>query len=291
MNIKQNSLIQQSADQGDDQAEISLLEIVDFIKKSWKIIVLGSFLGLVCAIGYLLVTPPMYEATAQIRMAQISQINPANPFGATIEDPTSLMARMQFPTNYSAQVIGACDYQDKPQAALALSKNVKLSIPKGVANTVELKFLAPSAQTAENCAKAIFTQVVGLQEQLSSTFIEEAKTKLAADNERIEAAKKPIAKADQSGGAMSAAYLSARDELTYFLIDREKMTDLINSVKNRGTSLVSPIYVTEKPVSPKKAMSLLAGLLGGLVLGLLIALARQMMAKLKSQNNESGGVL
>ena len=275
----------------ENEAEISLLDILEFLKNSWKIIAGFAIAGLVGGIGYLLVTSPMYEATAQIRMAQISQTNPANPFGATIEDPSSLIARMQFPTNYSAPVIGACDYQDKPQAALALSKAVKLSIPKGVANTVELKFLAPSPQTAENCTKAIFMQVVTLQEQLSKTFVEEAKTKLAADNERIEAAKKLIAKADQSGGAMSAAYLSARDELTYFLTDREKMADLINSVKNRGTSLVSPIYVTEKPVSPKKAMSLLAGLLGGLVLGLLIALARQMMAKLKSQNNESGGVL
>ena len=275
----------------ENEAEISLLDILEFLKNSWKIIAGFAIAGLVGGIGYLLVTSPMYEATAQIRMAQISQTNPANPFGATIEDPSSLIARMQFPTNYSAPVIGACDYQDKPQAALALSKAVKLSIPKGVANTVELKFLAPSPQTAENCTKAIFMQVVTLQEQLSKTFVEEAKTKLAADNERIEAAKKLIAKADQSGGAMSAAYLSARDELTYFLTDREKMADLINSVKNRGTSLVSPIYVTEKPVSPKKAMSLLAALLGGLVLGLLIALARQMMAKLKSKTNESGGAL
>ena len=270
--MNKNNDLSRQASAGD---EISLLEIVDFIKNSYKVIALGGFLGLIGAAGYLVVIPPLYEVTAQIRMAQISQTNPANPFGATIEDPSSLIARMQFPTNYSAQMIGACDYQDKPQAALALSKNVKLTIPKGVANTVELKFLAPSVQTATNCAQAIFAQVVRLQEQLSSTFIEEAKTKLAADNDRIEAAKKLIVKADQSGGAMSAAYLSARDELTYFLTDREKMADLINSVKNRGTSLVSPIYVTEKPVSPKKAMSLVAGLAAGFFLGLLFALGRK----------------
>lgn len=266
----------------ENEAEISLLDILEFLKNSWKSIAGFAIAGLLGGIGYLVVTPPMYEATAQIRMAQISQINSANPFGVTIEDPNSLIARMQFPTNYSAQVIGACDYQDRAQAALALSKNVKLTIPKGAVNTVELKFLAPSAQTAENCAQAIFMQAVTLQDQLSKAFVKEAITKLAADNERIEAAKKLIAKLDQSGGAISAAYLSARDELTFFLTDREKMVDLINSVRDRGTSLVSPIYVTEKPVFPKKVMSLVAGLLGGLVLGLLIALAHKMMVKLKS---------
>ncbi len=261
--------------------EISLLDILGFLKKAWKTIAAFAVLGLMGAVTYLVVTPPMYEATAQIRMAQISQVNPANPFGANVEDPTSLIARMQFPTNYTEQVISGCGYQDKPQAALALSKAAKLSIPKGVANTVELKILAPSQELAASCAQAIFSQIAQMQEQFSRVFVEEAKLKLAADNERIEAARKLIAKADQSGSAMSAAYLSARDELTHFLTDREKMLDLINSVKSRGTRLDSPIYASEKPVSPKKAMSLAAGLLGGLLMGLLIALGRKGLRKLK----------
>jgi len=263
--------------QTEDESEISLLEIVDFIKNSWKIIILGSFLGLVCAISYLMLTPPMYEATAQIRMAQISQANPANPFGASIEDPASLISRMQLPTNYSPEVIGACDYQDQPQGALALSKAAKFSIPKSVANTVELKILAPSSQLAASCAQGIFVQIAQMQERLSKTFIEEAKIKLESDNEHIESARKLITKADQSGSAMSVAYLSARDELTYFLTDREKMIDLINSVKSRGTRLDSPIYASERPVSPKKTISLVAGLAAGFFLGLLFALGRKFL--------------
>lgn len=245
--------------------------------------VLWAFLGLVSAVAYILLTPPAYEATALIRMAQISQVNPVNPFGANVEDPNSLIARMQFPTNYSEQVINDCGYQDKPQAALALSKAAKLSIPKGVANTVELKILAPSQQLAASCTQAIFLQIVLMQERFSMVFVEEAKIKLVADNDRIEAARKLIAKADQSGSAMSAAYLSARDELTYLLTDREKMLDLINSVKSRGTRLDSPIYVSERPVSPKKAVSILAGLVGGLALGLVIALGRKGLGKLKAE--------
>ena len=263
--------------------EISLLDILKFLKSAWKTIASFALFGLVGALTYLLVTPRMYEATAQIRMAQISQVNPANPFGTNIEDPASLIARMQFPTNYTEQVITSCGYQDKPQAALALSKAVKLSIPRGVANTVELKILAPSQQLAASCAQAIFIQIGKMQEQFSGVFVEEAKLKLVADNERIEAARKLIAKADQSGSAMSAAYLSARDELTYFLTDREKMLDLINSVKSRGTRLDSPIYASDKPVSSKKVISLAAGLLGGLFLGILIALGRKGLRKLKSE--------
>ncbi|MEA9604645.1 Wzz/FepE/Etk N-terminal domain-containing protein [Polynucleobacter sp. JS-JIR-II-c23] len=261
----------------EDGQKISLLEIVDFIKKSWKIIGLSSFLGLICAVSYIVVTPPMFEATAQIRMAQISQVNPSNPFGTAVEDPFSLISRMQFPTNYSPKVIGDCGYQDQPQAALALSKGAKFSIPKGVTNTVELKILAPSPDLAASCAQAIFVQISQMQERLSKVFVEEAESKLASDNEHIEGARKLIAKADQSGSAMSAAYLSARDELTYFLTDREKMVDLIKSVKSRGTRLDSPIYVSERPVSPKKTMSLAAGLVVGFSLGILFALGRKFL--------------
>ena len=261
--------------------EISLLDILEFLKSGWKTIVVFAVLGLVGAVANLVLTPPMYEATAQIRMAQISQGNSANPFGANVEDPSSLIARMQFPTNYSEHAISSCGYQDNPQAALALSKAAKLSIPKGMANTVELKVLAPSRQLAANCTQAIFLQIAQMQEQLSKVFMEEAKYKLASDNERIEAARKLIARADQSGGALSAAYLSARDELTYFLTDREKMLDLINSVKSRGTRLDSPIYAPDKPVAAQKVASLLAGLLGGLFLGLLIAMGRKLVGKLR----------
>ena len=264
-------------------SEISLLDILGFLKNAWKIIAGFGILGLIASLGYLFLTPPMYEATARIRMAQISQVNPANPFGTNIEEPASLIARMQFPTNYSAQVISNCNYQDKSQPELALSKDVKFSIPKGVSNAVELKVLALSPQVAASCAQALFAQVAQLQEELAKPFVEEANLKLATDNDRIEAARRLIVKADQSGSAMSAAYLSARDELTYFLTDHEKMLDLISSVKNRGTRLSSPIYVSEKPVSPKRVMSLLAGLVGGLVLGLMIALARLMISRLKSE--------
>jgi capsular polysaccharide biosynthesis protein len=263
--------------------EISLLDTLEFLKKSWKIIAGFGVLGLIGAIGYILVTPPMYQATAQIRMAQVSQVNTSNPIGVNIEEASSLIARMQFPTNYSAATISSCGYQDKLQPALDLSKDIKFTAPKGMANTVEIKILSPSPKQAESCANSIFIQIALLQEQFSKVFVEEAKIKLSMDNERIEAARKLITKADQSGSAMSAAYLSARDELTYFLTDREKMVDLINSVKNRGSSLVAPIYVSEKPVSPKKTITLLAGLLSGLFLGVVIALGQQGFRKLKSE--------
>lgn len=281
--MEQHSINPQ-ADGQEDQT-ISLQDILQFLRRAWKVVLMSATFGLLAGLGYVLSTPNQYEATAQIKMAQISISNLANPLGITVEDPNSLIARMQMPTNYGSEVIAACDYQDKPQASLALSKAVKLTIPKGLTNTVELKVFSLSPQIAKTCAQAIVDQIAVLQAHFAKPFVEEAKIKLAQDNERIEAARKLIARADQSGSAMSAAYLAARDELTYFLTDREKMLDLINSVDKRGTQLISPIYAADKSVSPKKLMSLLTGLLAGIMFGLGVALVRQLWAGMRANEN------
>ena len=87
-----------------------------------------------------------------------------------------------------------------------------------------------------------------------------------------------------------AGDLAARDELTYFLTDREKMLDLINSVQQRGARLTSPIYAPDTPSSPKRATSLAIGLFAGLVLGLMIALARK-FGKKRLQRENAGARL
>lgn len=270
---------------GQENKAISLQEILQFLKGASKILLLSSVFGLSASLGYILLTPNQYEALVQIKMAQISISNPTNPFGITVEDPNSLIARMQLPTNYSSEIIAACGYQDNPRAALSLSREVKLSIPKGLSNTVELKVLSPSPQVAKTCAQALFDQIRVLQAQFAKPFVEEARVKLAQDNERIDEVRRLIIKADRSGSAMSAAYLAARDELTYFLTDREKMLDLINSVDKRGTQLISPIYVPEKPVSPKKLIALFAGLLAGLFLGLGVALLQRLWLGASAKKN------
>jgi hypothetical protein len=265
-------------------AEISLFDVLDIIKETWKAAIFGAFLGLIGSIAYLIMAPKMYESIAQIRMAQISQINPANFFGTPVEDPGSLVGRMQFPTNYSSELLNACEYEDSAKGATLFAKDVKFSIPKGIANTVEIKILSPSPLVAKICMQGVVRQIQILQEEMSRPFVEEARIKLASDDERINDAKKLIAKADQNGSATSAAYLSARDELTYFLTDREKMMDLINSVKNRSKKLYSPIYVSDVAVWPKKVVSLMMGLLSGLFLGFLVRLVRLIFLRFKGQS-------
>lgn len=283
-----NNLVSRSHEQ--EQAsdlnieEVSLLDILRFLKGARKAMALTGILGLAISIAYLALTPKQYEAVAQITMAQIGVANNnINPLGVNIEEPSHLIARMSSPTSFTPSVIVACGLQDQADGALMLSKSMKLTVPKGVANVVELKTFGPTPQAAQACNMAVFELIKTTQAQIIAPYIEEAKAKLADDEERLQKTKDLVAKADKSGSAMGAAYLSTRDEIRYLLDEITVLKNVVTSNQNRATRLVAPIYAGDIPISPKKRVVLAAGLLGGLLFGLLFALGRKVITKMKSE--------
>lgn len=269
----------------DQTDEISLIDILRFLKGAYKTILIFGVIGFLAAIIYLVIAPKKYEATAQILMAQIGAANNnnLNPLGINIEEPALLVSRMSLPTSFSPQVISACGFDGKSEPGAALAKSIKLSPAKGVPNVVELKTVAPSREAALGCADAIFELIKTTQMQILAPYIQEAKIKLADDEARLDKAKDLISRADKSGSAMGAAYLSTRDEIRYLLDEITSLKNVVISNQNRITHLVAPIYASDEPISTKKRIALAAGLMGGLFLGALIALLRQMIPKLKAQ--------
>jgi uncharacterized protein involved in exopolysaccharide biosynthesis len=259
--------------------EISLKEIIDFFMESWVTIVAVGVLGLLSAIAFMFVTPSQYEATAQIQMAQISNNNNNNnnnPLGTNLEDPNALIARMKLPPSFSEKEVRACRLEKSKFSTETLANSVvKLTLVKGVASLVELKIRAESKEVALTCAQAIFENIKDSQSQILKPYIEEAKTLLLKYQVRLNEAQRLIAMADKSGQALSAAYLANRDELKFLSDEAIRLNAIITAGDTRHTKLVSPIYVSDKPVFPKKTISLVLGLLAGLFLGLLYVLARK----------------
>lgn len=268
----------------EEDGEISLSEVISFLRNCWQLIAITGFLGLLAGVAYIVLTPNSYEAYSQVRMAQIGTSSASSPFGVAIEEPAALISRMQIPSNITQEVSRACEVDGKSDPTSTFYKLVKLLPVKGVSGVVELKVLAPTPELAKNCLIAIFEGIKNSQTDLTAILIEEAKVKLAADEVRIESSRKLISSSHQLGAAMPAAYLSARDELNFYLADRERMVDLINSVKNRGTALTSPIYASDVPVSPHKIAGILLGLFGGILLGLLLAFGRLFWQKVRLMN-------
>jgi LPS O-antigen subunit length determinant protein (WzzB/FepE family) len=270
------------------EVEISLLDILRFLKNAYKTILVFSVLGIAAAIIYLTITPKQYEATAQIAMAQIVANNNLNPPAVNIEEPTLLIARLSAPTSFDPKTINACGMQGNPDAGATLAKGIKLAPAKGIANVVELKTVGASPEATLSCASAVFELIKTTQTQLSAPYIDRVKLRMADDKERLEKAKELLSKADKSGSTMSVVYLSTRDEIRFLLDEITALKNVVASNESQVTRLVAPIYASDVPIAPKKRMVLAAGLFGGLFLGLLIALARQLVLKLKGV---AGGLL
>lgn len=283
--MNQNSSEQLGPQEQINNSEISLLDILIFLKLSYKLIALIGILGVAVSIGYLLITPKQYLASAQIHMAQIGAANNNNnnPLGINVEEPGLLISRLSSPTSYTAEITKVCGLASAKDAQAILSKSAKLTIPKGVANVVDLKIIGTSPEASFDCAQAVFDLIKTTQAQITKPYIEEAKVKLLDNQERLAKAKDLVMKADKSGSAMGAAYLSTRDEIRFLLDEITALKNVLASNDNRATRLVAPIYASDDPIAPKKRNVLLSGLFGGLFLGLLIAFGRQIIPKLKTQ--------
>ena len=262
-------------------SEISLADILEFIQESWKIIVGFTVLGIAGAGLYLWAVPKQYEASAQIKMAQIANVNNnnnnnnINPLGINIEEPQALIARMALPTSYPKETIALCGLAEQKGPEPALASKVKLSIPKGVGGTVDLKVRDASKEIAKACTSAVYQLIKSSQAQLVAPYIDEASKKLKIEEERLGRATQVIAKADKSGAAVSAAYLATRDEIRYLLDQISNLQSIITGNESRAAHLTAPIYLKDEPVFPQKRNSLLIGLLLGGFLGLAFTLARK----------------
>lgn len=257
--------------------ELSLLDIVQFIQESWKTIVGITALGIAGAVIFFWVVPKQFEASAQVKMAQIANFNSSsiNPLGINIEDPQSLIARMALPTSYPKETISLCGLTDKKYADTIIAKKVKLSILKGVSGTVELKIRDASKEIAKECTNAVYQLIKTSQTRLIAPYIDAVTKKLKIEEQRLSRATQVIAEADKSGGDVSAAYLATRDEIRHLLDQISNLQSILASNEGRTAQLTAPIYVKDEPVFPQMRDSLLIGLLLGGFLGLMLPLVRK----------------
>lgn len=95
--------------------EVSLWDILNFLKDGWRWLAGGLLLGLLCAVGYLIVTPKKYEAQALLQGAKV--------LSADLESSAQLIERLKFPTFYGSAELQACDIPADNQA-MVLAKRI-----------------------------------------------------------------------------------------------------------------------------------------------------------------------
>lgn len=250
--------------------------IIDFFaifSENWKIILGFSLVGLTGAGIYLAITHPQYEATAVLEMAQIGVYgNNGNVNAvANVEEPAMLLAKLKIPSAYSTEAIKACDVSNNTIPAESLARLVHGTQRKDLGAIVVLSVLRDKPDQAKICMRKIFEMVQDQQQFLAKPSIEKMIARKKELQERLRQNKEYMTMAKKSDSSL-IIYLDRRNDL---LLLAQQIDELEQAVlRSSATRLVSPVYVSPNPAFPKRGLTLVLGIIVGLIIGLFFAFGR-----------------
>jgi len=256
--------------------EISLWDIVNFLKEGWVWLSGGLIAGLIGAVGFVVVSPTQYEASAVIQPATVGMPTTTMK-GAEVEPVAQTLERLKLATFYTDELVKICQATNRQSLAAA----IKASLVKGNA-LIQLNYRASSAAVAEACVNAVVGQLTQSQTTISEPLIKTLEEQLVLTKKQLTEAegfqaqleKRATSSADGASLLMLNT-LSKREEiarLQKLVVDQKvQMSPPIT----QPMQLLEPIYVPDRAVFPKLLPVLAGGLFGGLVLGGLVFFVRR----------------
>jgi uncharacterized protein involved in exopolysaccharide biosynthesis len=244
------------------------LDVFIFLVKHWLVICGSGFLGVLGAVIFILLTPNLYSGTAQIKIMQVF-VNDAKNLMGNIEDPNLLASRYKVPSSLSKEIIKACGEPNSKFPAESLVNIIKLTPIRGINSVVELKVSLESKGKIFNCLQTIFEDIREYQANAASYHLDTLESELKKYQQNFKDIKVLVDRADNSGFALSAAYLVYREEANFL---RDKIYQLKVEKENSNfhqAKLISPIYISEAPIFPIKKLCLLIGFFIGILSGFL----------------------
>jgi uncharacterized protein involved in exopolysaccharide biosynthesis len=261
--------------------EITIWDVVSFVKDGWRWFAGGLVAGAVGAVGFVLVSPAQFEAVAIVQPATVGISTGTGAAmttkGVEVEHVVQTLERLKLPTFYDEAMLQACQAPSRQ----ALSGSVKASQVKGNA-LIQVSYRAPTAAVAEACVNAVVGQLTQSQTAIAEPLIKTLE-------EQLVLTKKQLTEAEGFQGQLEKRVTSSNDGVSLLMLNtfskREEIVRLqkllveqkvqLSPPLTQPMQMLEPIYVPERPVAPKKLPVLAGGLFGGLVLGGLVFFVRR----------------
>ena len=254
------------------ESEISLFEILLFLKLSCRNVILFSGVCLFIGAAYYLAVPRVFEASVRIQVLSVA--------GKRIQTPEIFFEKIKSPSFFSMSTFQACQLNEKNILQSKFLEKVRLVYDKQ-SGTIFLSTEAHSAQEALACLSAVVGEIENYQNKLASLLIEQKKQQIVQLNDLLYKGEVteggfPSAKVDTHNN--HAAALLREFALTWRLI-RSNDFELTKQIQLAQTDLLAPQTVLSTTLAPahlskhsniKRAFYILGLSLGiGTLLGLL----------------------
>lgn len=223
--------------------EVSIRTSFYFFRRSYKTILVFTFIGLFFSAYYFHKTPNQYEVISLMKINQI----PTLEFQAiNIDNVDSHIALFSKPSTYTQNIIDICGFKDS-QAPQFLRKPIKASLLSGTLSILEVKFNVTSSNEGNPCTLAIYDLIKNEDLRSFDSRAKVAKIELIRLKELI--------------------------KKKYDIVEIEKLSriiksyeDFLKSKKEDRTKIIST-YVSDYPINQKLYRVISIGSFIGMLLG------------------------
>jgi uncharacterized protein involved in exopolysaccharide biosynthesis len=163
----------------DTNEDLSLLDIVDFLRDGWRTILTAVLVGGGIGLGVAFTVPEKYESRAIVQ--------PGRALGSEVEPVKVLAEKMRTPSYYSAATLTACEADRFVDPAGELARGLNPRVARE-SNFVSIAVRASSTQVTEECLKRVLADVVRNQAPLSKQLIEKVEADVAVARLRLQRA-------------------------------------------------------------------------------------------------------
>jgi len=280
----QNTTAPENSSINQQSEEISLRDIVQFLKEGRRWII-STFIGFILiGIAYLSFAPPKYDAFANITMASVAD--------KAVEGPDILGEKLKLPLFYSNDTLTACNVQnERPTPGQFLAENLNRAINKN-APIVSINFRGASPELAKQCLEAVISDIRRNQNILSKPILDAKKSQVLLLQEKINSAEKLAAKLPitqlkfnfddpkfSASALLWATIIGKESEVKDLRAQLHDLQITLTEPQTRETALVTPIYAPPIKAAPKATLVLLSSAIAGLFIGMLLWAIRKMFFK------------
>lgn len=265
--------------------EISLLDILEALKQGWRWLLGSVVLGGIGAGVFLVPATPQYEAIALVQVGQISG-QPVEPQVKAVERVKSSSFQLKV-----AEALGDVAWQDSLRRG-AGKATLSLQAIKNNPDLMELKAISDSVLNARKIAEATIFELAKKHAELAAPTLARMKSDLAMVQERlvkVEAELDVLLKSTSSVSVRDDRFTqlslmaSLREQKKWEIFGlRQQILQLNASLSEPSTQpvrAIEPVFVPERPVSPKRGLVLALGLVGGLMFGGISLIVRNALKK------------
>ena len=273
-----------------EEDEISLFELLEKLKVGWRYVVGGISIGALIAATTIFVVPNRYEAVAIVQVGQVGQVGQAGQtwqpvqagqagqyVGVPVEPATQAIERMK-----TAAFQQSVNESIKGESGTIAAQLIKSTVTQGPSALIELKAIARTPEAAKKTVEVSVQELAKRHAEISKPTVDRLVAEAELAQEKLKQAEVELDGLNRLSAATGvkddrftqlSLITSLRLQKESEIFSQRQMVINLKAAMNPPTTesakAIEAVFVSGQPVSPKKGLLLVLGLVGGLLAGVM----------------------